>query len=142
MDKVKGLEVLKGVIKGNGKSNLVHEDYKRVTELADKYYKLVTGAGIEKLLQQIITRETDEEFKQRTKITKSVCPAILNSTKLPFQKATRKQPIVRKIDFEGDSDKKKLNWKSISVNIGVINHWKNILNMLLWIITIPIRMLS
>jgi hypothetical protein len=56
---------------------------------------------------QIITRETEEEFKQRTAITKSVCPAILNSTKLPFQKATRKQPVVRKLDYEGDSDKMK-----------------------------------
>jgi hypothetical protein len=108
MDKVKGLEVLKGVVKGNDKGNLVHEDYTRVTELADKYFKLVTGKGIEELLQKIVTRETDEEFDQRTKITKSVCPAILNSTKLPFQKATRKQPIVRRLDYEGDADARKL----------------------------------
>lgn len=76
MDKVKGLEVLIDVIKNDRR----HPDYNRVTSLADKYFKLVTGKGIEKLLQQIITRETDEEFAQRTNITKSVCPAILNST--------------------------------------------------------------
>jgi len=104
MDKVKGLELLKGVIK----DSLVHEDYDRATTLADKYFKLVTGAGIEELLSRIITRETEDEFKQRTAITKSVCPAILNSTKLPFQKAARKQPIVRRIDYEGDAEKKKL----------------------------------
>lgn len=103
MDKVKGLEVLVDVVK----ENKTHQDYVRVTDLAGKYYKLVTGVRIETLLQQIITRETEEEFKQRTNITKSVCPAILNSTKLPFQKATRKQPIVRKIEYEGDSDNKK-----------------------------------
>lgn len=108
MDKVIGLEKLKEVVTGKNGNVLTHEDYKRVTELADKYFKLVTGNGIEKLLQKIITRETDEEFKQRTDITKSVCPAILNSTKLPFQKASRKQPIVRKIDYAGDSDAKKL----------------------------------
>lgn len=104
MDKEKGLEVLVDVIK----NNKTHQDYKRVTDLADKYFKLVTGNGIEKLLQKIITRESDEEFAQRTLITKSVCPAILNSTKLPFQKAARKQPIVRKIDFEGEAESKKL----------------------------------
>jgi len=103
MDKKKGLEVLIEVVK----NNKTHQDYERVNNLASKYFKLVTGNGIEKLLQKIITRESDEEFKQRTDITKSVCPAILNSTKLPFQKATRKQPIVRKIDFEGDAEKKK-----------------------------------
>jgi DNA-binding XRE family transcriptional regulator len=103
MKKEDGLVVLTEVVKNNKK----HQDYKRVTTLADKYFKLVTGNGIEKLLQQIITRETEDEFKQRTNITKSVCPAILNSTKLPFQKAARKQPIVRNLDFEGDSDTQK-----------------------------------
>lgn len=108
MDKERGLEVLTEVVK----NNKTHQDYARVTELATKYYQLVTGNGIEKLLQRIITRESDEEFEQRTRITKSVCPAILNSTKLPFQKATRKQPIVRKIDFEGDAESKKLKLES------------------------------
>jgi hypothetical protein len=104
MDKVKGYEVLIEVVK----NNKTHQDYLRVTDLADKYFRLVTGNGIDKLLKRIITRESEEEFKQRTEITKSVCPAILNSTKLPFQKAARKQPIVRKLDFEGDADTKKL----------------------------------
>jgi hypothetical protein len=100
MDKVKGLEVLVDVVK----TNKTHQDYKRVNDLASKYFKLVTGNGIEKLLEQIITRETEDEFKQRTKITKSVCPAILNSTKLPFQKAIRKEPTVRKLEFGENSE--------------------------------------
>ena len=104
MDKDSGLEVLKDVVKGDK----THQDYLRVTDLADKYYKLYTGDKIEDLLARIVTRETEDEFKQRTEITKSITPAILNSTKLPFQKATRKSPIVRKIDFEGDSEAKKL----------------------------------
>jgi hypothetical protein len=108
MDKIRGLEVLKGVVK----ENLTHEDYDRVTELADKYFKLDTGKKIEDLLARIITRETEEEFKQRTDITKSVCPAVLNSTKLPYQKVTRKQPIVRKIDYPGDTEAKKLELES------------------------------
>jgi len=95
------------------KENKTHQDYKRVTDLVSKYFKLVTGNGIEKLLRRIITRESEAEFAQRTEITKSVCPAILNSTKLPFMKAARKQPIVRKIDFEtGDVETQKLELES------------------------------
>ena len=104
MDKDRGLEVLKDVIK----NNITHKDYDRVVKLADLYYKMVTGDGVDKLLRRIIKRETEEEFQQRADITSSVIPAILNSTKLPFQKATRKQPIVRRIDYESDADAKKV----------------------------------
>jgi hypothetical protein len=108
MDKIKGLEVLIDVIK----TNKTHQDYVRVKDLAEKYFKMVTGKGIETLLQKITTRESVEEFKQRTEITKSVVPAILNSTRLPFQKASRKQPTVRKIEFEDDSENKKSELES------------------------------
>jgi hypothetical protein len=103
MKRDEGLILLREVVE----ENKTHQDYERVTKLADKYFKLFTGNGIEKLLQQVVTRETDEEFLQRTNITKSVCPSILNSTKLPFQKATRKPPRVRKIDFGTESEQKK-----------------------------------
>ena len=104
MDKVKGYEVLTEVVK----NNKTHQDYKRVVDLADLYYKLTTGDKISDLLKQIITRESEKEFEQRKNITESICPAILNSTKLPFQKATRKPPIVREIDFATNADDKKL----------------------------------
>lgn len=104
MKKEDGLVLLIGVVK----DNKTHQDYDRVTKLADKYFKLVTGNGIEDLLRRIITRETEEEYEQRTNITRSVCPAILNSTKLPFYKASRKPPRVRKIDFSGDAESKKI----------------------------------
>jgi hypothetical protein len=96
MDKERGFEVLTEVVK----NNKTHQDYDRVVGLADLYYKLVTGDNIEELLKKIITRESEEEFAQRKEITESVCPAILNSTKLPYQKASRKQPIVRKIEYK------------------------------------------
>lgn len=102
MDKVKGLEVLIDVVK----NNKTHQDYERVTELAEKYFALVTGNGISKLLKRIITRETEDEFKQRIELTKSVCPAVLNSTKLPFKKVTRKQAKIRKIDYGEAADTK------------------------------------
>lgn len=84
-----------------------HQDYDRVVKLAEHYYKLKTGDGIETLLKKIETRTTDDEFKQIKDIYKSIIPATLNSTKLPFQKAARKKPIVRTIDFGEKSESKK-----------------------------------
>jgi len=104
MKKEDGLTLLKEIIK----DEKTHEDYKRVTLLADKYYAMKTGAGIEDMLHKIETRVTDEEFKQIKKIYKSIIPSTLNSTKLPFQKAVRKQPLVRMIDYGGDAERKKL----------------------------------
>ena len=103
MIKEEGYNKLKEIVN----KELFHEDYKRVTELADKYYKMKTGDGIEELLQRITTRTTDEEWEQVKKIYKSIIPSTLGSTKLPFQKAVRKQPDVRKLEFPANSETKK-----------------------------------
>jgi len=101
MDKIEGLELLKKIID----KSMVHEDHVRVTLLAEKYYKMKTGDGIEDLLQKIETRVTDEEFAQIKRIYRSIIPSTLNSTKMPFLKATRTLPD-KAIDFGKDSDKK------------------------------------
>jgi hypothetical protein len=103
MDKIEGYGLLKNVID----KDIVHEDYARVTALAEKYYAMKTGDGIELLLKKIQKRTTDEEFQQIKDIYRSIIPGTLNSTKLPFHKATRKQPVVRTIDFENEVEKKK-----------------------------------
>lgn len=103
MDKNEGLELLKKIID----KEIKHEDYDHVTKLADKYYKLITGDGLEEMLHKIETRVTDEEFEQIKKIYKSIIPSTLNSTKMPYLKATRKQP-KKTIDFLNESDKKKV----------------------------------
>jgi hypothetical protein len=96
-----GLELLKKIID----KDLRHEDYTRVMELAEKYYKLKTGDGIEDLLEKIETRVTDDEFKQIKRIYRSIIPSTLNSTKMPFLQAARTEPD-KLIDFENDADKK------------------------------------
>jgi hypothetical protein len=103
MDKIEGLKLLKEIIDKDKK----HQDYKRVTTLAETYYKMKTGDDIESMLQKIETRVTDEEFDQIKRIYRSIIPATLNSTKMPFLKATRKQPI-RVIDYDEEADKKKV----------------------------------
>jgi hypothetical protein len=100
MDKVSGFELLKKVIK----DGLYHQDYKRVVALAEKYYKMKTGDNITSLLDRMLTRETEDEKVQRDNISKSVVPSILNSTELAYQKAVRKQPLLRDLIYKG-SDK-------------------------------------
>ena len=54
-----------------------HQDYERVTTLADKYYRYVTGIGLEKEMRQFHQRENDDAFEQRKKITKHIIPAVV-----------------------------------------------------------------
>ncbi len=104
MNKEEGFIELKRIVR----DNITHRDYKRVCELAETYYKMVSGDGISDLLQRIVSRESPEEFEQRKKITNSIIPPTLASTKLPFQKAVRKKPKVRKIDWDKEGDTEKL----------------------------------
>ena len=69
MTKQEGLLKLTEIIRGN----LTHRDYERVTKLAETYYKMVSGDGVADLLQQIVKRETPEEFEMR-KVNKNNCP--------------------------------------------------------------------
>lgn len=101
------LEYLKTVVKD--KLELKH--YKRRVELAQEYYDYYTG-NLDGRLKRIISRESEIEFEQRCNLTNHVTKAILHSTKLPFQKASRKTPLIRKIDFDSqDSEtrRKELN---------------------------------
>src|SRR5512133_229145 len=108
MNKDEGLLTLTAIVK----DKITHKDYKRVTDLADTYYKMVTGDGISELLHRVTRRETEEEYEMRKLITNSVIPPTLASTKLPFQKAVRKKPLTRKIEWEGsESEKRKAEFE-------------------------------
>jgi hypothetical protein len=67
---------------------------------------MVSGDGVADLLQQIVKRETEEEFGMRKTITNSIIPPTLASTKLPFQKTVRTKPKKRDISW-GDKDDQK-----------------------------------
>src|SRR4030042_1814610 len=88
-----------------------HQDYEYVVELADKYYKMKSGDKVTDLLKRMITRETEEEFTQRCNLSKSVLPSTLNSTMLPYQKALRKQPLLRELIYKDTDRKKELEGK-------------------------------
>lgn len=97
------LEVALPYLENIVKSEATLKFYDRRVKLASEYYDYYTGK-LDDRLKKIISRESDVEFNQRKELTNHVSKAILNSAKLPFQKAARKQPLVRKIDFETDSD--------------------------------------
>lgn len=88
------LDYLKNIVKQE--ATLKH--YDRRVKLASEYYDYYTG-NLNDRLKKIISRESEVEFEQRKDLTNHVSKAILNSTKLPFQKAARKTPLIRKIDF-------------------------------------------
>ncbi len=103
MNKDEGLLQLTKIVT----DNITHQDYKRVTELADKYYKMVSGDDISELLHRITRRETEEEYEMRKLITNSVIPPTLASTKLPFQKTVRTKAKKRIIKWDAKDDEKK-----------------------------------
>lgn len=70
-----------------------NRDYKHVTELADKYRKLITGNDIGSLLIQFVQREEKALFDQRVRFTKTVTPAVAASVRKPFNKVARAERI-------------------------------------------------
>ena len=115
MNKQEGLLKLTEIIR----TKQTHRDYKRVCELADTYYKMVSGDGIADLLQRIVKRETEEEFEMRKLITNSIIPPTLASTKLPFQKTVRTKPKKRDMIWvNGDNEKLK---SELELSIG--SYW-------------------
>lgn len=119
MELSQALEYIPKVIE----KDIVHINYKHVGELADKYYAYYTGVGLDELLQQVTTTETLEEFDQRKLLTKHITKSVLNSTKLPFFKAVRKNPLINKIDFISNAGKRE---KEIKEFIEKFNGTKNL----------------
>jgi hypothetical protein len=116
MDKLEGFKELRRIVI----DNVRHRDYARVCDLADEYYKMVSGDGISDLLRRVVSRETEDEFEMRKTITNSIIPPTLASTKLSFQKAVRKKPKVRKIDWETEGDYEK---RQAELELKIAEYW-------------------
>jgi hypothetical protein len=115
MTKEEGLIELARIVK----DDITHQDYARVCDLAKTYYKMVSGDDISELLRRITKRETEQEFEMRKKITNSVIPPTLSSTKLPFQKTVRTKAKKRVIKWDvKDSEQKKTEFE-----VFLQNYW-------------------
>lgn len=104
MNKKEGYDLLVKIVD----KDLKHQDYERVTELADKYYRFKSGDKIEEELKKIEKAVSEEEFDQITRIYRSIIPPVVNSTQWPFQKAIKTKPTVRMLDFGVENKKSEL----------------------------------
>jgi hypothetical protein len=81
----------------NIEKDLNHQDYKRVTELANDYRFFITGKGIDKRLKRFNPREDDIMFQQRCQLTIPITPAATASLITPFYKVARTKPLIERI---------------------------------------------
>ena len=101
------------------KSGYVHQDYIRVTELANEYSRLITGVGIGKMLRRIVKREDEEAFKQRLEITETVLPAISEKIMSPFNKIGRMDNVTKTIEYISDGG----DIKKDEMNLALKRFW-------------------
>lgn len=84
-----------------------HQDYERVTELRTLYRQLITGDEVNDLLKQFVRRESDVAFKQREALTIAITPAVSHRVMQQWFKVPRVEPIVNKLDYEGDKSEER-----------------------------------
>lgn len=100
---MKGLSKLYNLLVSNVKNNTRHTDYERVCKLSKQYRQLMTGEELDELIKQFNSREDDEQFKQRKKLTVLVTQSIVNKITSPERKVYNTQAIVKEA-FYTNSD--------------------------------------
>lgn len=85
-----------------------HVHYPRVVAHADFNKRIITGEGLEVDLQQVISRETPEQFKLRKKVFFPLAPAICHRADVPFAKVHRAQGAIERILWKGEKNEKSL----------------------------------
>lgn len=80
-----GITILDATI-NNG---LRHQDYERVTALAQEYYDIFTGAGIKPYIRQLRKSESDSAFLQALDIYECLIPSVVKSIDVIFAKPLR-----------------------------------------------------
>lgn len=101
------LQDAKQILKDTIQKSLTHKDYKRVTDLAKKYKRIITGEGLEEELRQFVRREDKDLFEQRCKITKHITPAVCDGIMKPAFKIPRVDNINKQLIFKDDNNGEK-----------------------------------
>lgn len=96
--------------------DLKHCDYDRVTELRTLYRQLITGEGADELLLQFVRRESTVAFEQRKALTVAITPAVAHRVMAQWFKVPRVEPIVNKLDYEGDKGEEKKQRLQLHLN--------------------------
>ena len=79
-----------------------HPDYKRVNDLREKYFKLITGEDAESLLLQVIRREDAEAFRQRVAITQLTTISWAGAIMQQFFRPGRLRNVKRSIGYKSE----------------------------------------
>jgi hypothetical protein len=80
-----------------------HQDYARVTELADLLGKLITGVGAETLLTNYVPRESSEALTQRLNITKLTTKPLAGAIMQPFYRPGRLDNVKRFVGYSSEA---------------------------------------
>lgn len=99
MDTNELIDRLKETIKGKR-----HAHYKRTVDLADHYKRIMTGNDQDDLIVRYKSRETEEQKKQRIKITNSRTQYVGNKTMTVFDEVKRVDNVIDEISWNDSQD--------------------------------------
>jgi len=84
--------------------NIKHQDYERVTKIAEDFTIYATGVGVGQKLARFNPRETEEQFTQRLLLTKPTTQDMFNSCLGPINKVG-KTPAKEAFEFKNKESK-------------------------------------
>lgn len=90
------------------KKKLRHRDYDRVTKMADKLTKLMTGEDMSSLMIRFDPREDQTLFNQRVAITQHITSTVCQNLMKPAYKIPRSNGVRRVLRYTDDNENKKL----------------------------------
>lgn len=93
------------------RSGLRHKNYQRTVDLANEYKTIITGDGVEKYMKQFPKRETEEEFKDRCKLTINITETVCGNIIDPQKKLSRSNSIERTFQY---TDKNQEKYKKLT----------------------------
>ena len=105
LTKDKAIDILIDVIK----NKRTHKDYERVTDYADILRRIITGEDMTPLMRKFDRRESDEQFKQRVRITQHITGTVARNLMKPAYKIPRSNGIQRILKYANDEESKKLH---------------------------------
>jgi uncharacterized protein (DUF1499 family) len=82
-----------------------HQDYAYIVERTKAWRAIVSGAGLDEYMEQFMQRETDEQFKQRKRLTKQITSSVCKNVRDIEFKVPRSNSITRVVSTEASNAK-------------------------------------
>ena len=122
------MELFAGIVTNDTR----HQDYTRVTELADMYYAFITGEGLDEMMKKFSMRETDDAFEQRKAITEHIIPSVVSNITSVERKVPRSNGMTRVVAYKDDEKHKRAEelekildmfWGNLSFDDWMATRW-------------------